>query len=121
MKKISFHRGDIAAGGQDHLSCLGSYSVIEDTNWSLVLQVGNDMYKADPDDLPCEQGTSVTLDRVAQRAIITYTEKGVANIYKVYAMDLESCMILPKSRAERELAYIKEMYPESDHTLHIIM
>jgi hypothetical protein len=54
------------------------------------------------------------------KAIITYIEAGEVFIYKVYSKDVESCMILPLALAQKELEHLKEMYPESNHTLHII-
>jgi hypothetical protein len=120
MEKVTFHRGGVASGGQDHLMNGCSYEIIEDNNWSLVLKVGNHKYKADPDDLPCEQGTSISLEKMIEKAIITYSEKNEVFIYKIYSMELESCMILPLATAEKEMEHLKEMYPEGTHTLHIV-
>ena len=65
MERINFHRGDIAAGGGDHfydsMFLLIAAELVEDTNFGLTAKIGGKMYRADPEDLPCGQGTSVPL------------------------------------------------------------
>ncbi len=57
---IYFHRGDIAVGGEDHLSCGSPFQILEDTNWKMRVQVGKQSYSAELDE-PVTQGTGITL------------------------------------------------------------
>ena len=73
MEKINFHRGDIAVGGTDYfyddnyviVKNIGGQVVemVEDTSFTMTAKIGGQVYRADPEDLPCSQGSSIPLYR----------------------------------------------------------
>lgn len=86
VQSVQFHRGDISAGGRDHLSCGSKFNVIRDDNWFIILKVGESTYAEELDE-PVTEGCAVTLTRLEPYQNVGRREKYTGSNPVGFAME----------------------------------